>query len=380
MLKNRWPWTVRAGVNQPSRVTNEPLRSEWEINALARRIRLWEKKRGSRRTGSRLLGGVSEGVFYAVWLLLGSAALIALLTSLATPLPGVPERSVGYGFWYAVGISACVAVGAAIGLVRTLLQVGTSAERRTAMAQKAVELDPLAKNRSLFREFPAIPQHDHLFESPGTTLAYRLPMRATFTWRLLGVALYAMLWNGLLSIVVAVAIQRLRARQWPWMTLVVAIPVTWVAVGAVRKFFAQILEITGLGHSNVEVSDLPFYPGQRYEISLVQAGRTQLRSIALQLICEEEATYRQGTDIRTERRRVIEQTCFRETDVTLRPREPFEKHIELVLPDDAMHTFQSGSNAIHWRLVVTGRLHRGTYFERAYPILVYPSPVAHVRH
>ena len=48
---------------------------------MARLFRLWEKKRGDRSTGSPLVGGLGEGLFFGILFLLGSLSLAYLVAA-----------------------------------------------------------------------------------------------------------------------------------------------------------------------------------------------------------------------------------------------------------------------------------------------------------
>ncbi len=100
---------------------------------LARKFRLWEKKRGSRRTGSGFAGALGEGTFFASMLLIGFLAIIALVTSYLVPIPGAPHYAPGSGLWLGVVVSTSFILIGAGGLLFTFLNLGTSVERRTAL-------------------------------------------------------------------------------------------------------------------------------------------------------------------------------------------------------------------------------------------------------
>ena len=76
------------------------------------------------------------------------------------------------------------------------------------------------------------------------------------------------------------------------------------------------------------------------------------RSLELLLVCEEEATYRQGTNTRTETRQVYCQQCSAARDSTRQRGTAVEAECPLLVPAEAMHSFKAGHNAIHWKLVV----------------------------
>ncbi len=113
--------------------------------------------------------------------------------------------------------------------------------------------------------------------------------------------------------------------------------------------------------------------GRSYRLFLSQAGRLNVRSLELALVCDEETTFRQGTDIRTERCRVFSQPVFVEEDFKIEPSKAFERECELTIPNHVMHSFRAKHNAVHWMLVARGQAHLWPAFERCFPIVVYPA-------
>src|SRR5689334_1206328 len=106
---------------------------------MAKLFRLWEKKRGQRRTGSRLVGGLGEGLFFGSLFVLGIAGLSSIL---AERLSSTAEDvQLGFGFWVIVLVSSSLTILGAGGFVFSVLQVGASRERRSAMARRAERMD-----------------------------------------------------------------------------------------------------------------------------------------------------------------------------------------------------------------------------------------------
>ena len=93
------------------------------------------------------------------------------------------------------------------------------------------------------------------------------------------------------------------------------------------------------------------------------------------LVCEEEATYRQGTDIRTESRRVYEQRIATFGNFRIEPIEPFQTTETIAIPAAAMHSFHSTHNSVHWRLLVSGEVSGWPPFSRGFPVVVHPGDV-----
>jgi hypothetical protein len=97
-----------------------------------------------------------------------------------------------------------------------------------------------------------------------------------------------------------------------------------------------------------------------------------LHSLQVVLVCDEHATFRQGTDTRTETRRVFEQSIFSQERLEIDPAAPFEHEWPFQIPSGSMHSFKSAHNEIRWQLLVKGDVAGWPNFERDYPLIVYP--------
>ena len=98
---------------------------------MARIFRLWQKKRGDRRTGSKLVGSVGEAAFFGVLHLLGGVTLTHLIIRYAqNPQAEAFRFGSGYGYWLMVLVSTSFLLIGGGGLILTALQAGTSAEGR----------------------------------------------------------------------------------------------------------------------------------------------------------------------------------------------------------------------------------------------------------
>jgi hypothetical protein len=93
----------------------------------------------------------------------------------------------------------------------------------------------------------------------------------------------------------------------------------------------------------------------------------------VQLVCEEQAIYQQGTDTRRASQRVYRATAFSQRKFDITHRQAFEATFEFTVPAGAMHSFVSTHNAVTWSLVVRGRMARWGELERRFPVYVYPA-------
>jgi len=339
---------------------------------VARFFRIVEKKRGQRRTGSNLVGSLGEAIFCGSLFLLGTLLLSVLVgTYLAQPTP--EQFAIGVGGWLLILVTSSSVVLGGGGLIWTVLRVGTSAERRSAIASQAADMDLVQQTVPRPRNYPTVPPFDGLSNSPGVELAYRLPPAQTPLWRLLAMAIFTMLWNIVVCPLTVSLVGGHIAGRHDWLMTALLVPFWAVSFWSIREFLRLFVLHTGLGTTTVEISDMPLAPGREYPVSIAQHGHVTMKSLQVALVCEEEATYHQGTDIRTEVREVYRQPCFERRDFHIEPAAPFADTCTVAVPAAAMHSFHSQHNVIRWKLVVCGEVESWPAFERGFPLVVYPG-------
>ncbi len=343
-----------------------------EAPSLSRYFRLVGKKRGARRTGSPVAAGVGEAFFYGTLVLIGSAGLGLLMVWELIP-PTVLPPLTGWAFGLLLAVLAALVVIGGVGVILTVLEVGASAERRAALRQQASQFELLRESRSSARDYPGVPRPADLTNSPGVKLAYRLPASSAPAWGLVLATILGLVWNAVGVALIFVAINSHRTGEPLWFLTVFVIGFVVLGAWGMYYFLRELRVATGIGPTSMEISDMPLQPGRQYEIWLLQRGRHAIRSLEVSLVCEEEAIFHQGTNVRTERREVRRQPVFRNENVAVRPEAPYEHRSTLQAPGDAMHSFQSSHNAIRWKLVVEGEAEGWPRFERCFPILLYPD-------
>lgn len=344
---------------------------------LRRRFRWWPKKRGARRTGSRLLGSLGEAAFFGLLFLLGAVALTSLLLAqFGGPQASMLRMGFGFGFWVLVLVLASFLLLGGGGFAYAVLQVGASQERRSAMAHRAANLDLLSEAIVQPRDFPYLPSDHDLVNSPGIKLAYRLPTNHSPGWQLSVAATFCLLWSGLAAALLVVAVNQHLAGRPDWLLTMIVCPFLAVAGWSIWFFFRQMSALTLLGPTIVEIGQQALRPGQACDVYVSQSGHVQLSRLSLTLECLEEATYQQGTDLRVERQCVLQQELLRVAPVALEPGRPFENTVAFSIPVSAMHSFHSPHNRVLWRLVIRARPPGRPEFERAFPLVVYPPATA----
>jgi len=282
----------------------------------------------------------------------------------------------GYSWW--LWLLALLLPGALVafgvtGLIHSLKAWGRSEERQAAQFGRILETlgSPLPETTG----FPTIPACDNLVNSPGTMLRFRLPTESPEAWSLIGAGLFSGLWNVvviLLAVNVGFDIAGGRADLW---LLGLLAPFTIIGLASIGLFFRQLLLVTAIGPTHVEISGHPLRPGNQYQVLLSQAGSVSFRRLELFLELEEQATFRQGTDVRTERQVVWQSLIRRWNNVEPLPGTPFEADVQLELPSQAMHSFSSTHNTVSWRLVLRGVPERWPALVRVFPVVVFPAEI-----
>ena len=336
------------------------------------------KKRGHRRTVPHAWGAFAEGLFHA--LLVGAGIvfggiLLSGAASVVSSDPGPLPPPSGSGWWtwlLSLLIPAALCAFGGSGLLRVVRNWGKSQEHRASTSRPTI-LDGLGEPPTAVRSRPGVPSCDNLENSPGVVLRYRLPLESPENWSLAGFGLFTLLWNAIV-VVLAVAVGAdLIGGITDWLLVGLLVPFVVVGIGGVVLFVRAVALATSVGPTHVEISDHPLVPGTTYDVLLAQGGARLLRRIEVGLELEETASFRQGTDTRTQRLVVRRHPVAGWRDVQPVPGGSFEARVACTVPDDAMHSFSSDNNAVQWRLVIRARPERWPEFTRVFPVVVVPA-------
>lgn len=360
---------------------------------MVRLPRLFGKKRGDRRTGSPEWGRFTEALLSTGLLLAGLLHGFIVLAGIVRPTWrigfGVPMNDAApspASLWlWLLGLllPVVLVVMGATGLVRSFRGWGRSEERRAAMGRLPDLLAPVAGAVEA-DNLPSVPAFDHLTNSPGTTLAFRLPTENADGWSLFVAGLFAVSWNAMLVVFVVGGALGMRSESSDPLLAMIVIVFAAVGIGAILLFIRRFLEAYTIGPTNLEVSTMPLEPGDRCVLRLTQAGTCTLDSLSVFFEQEEQSTYRQGTDIRIERRVVARLPVTTWQDLRIGPASRFDGDAAFTVPSSAMHSFVSDHNGVSWRLVVEGEMSQPSSrrffpfptlrrFAHAFPVVVTPS-------
>jgi Protein of unknown function (DUF3592) len=258
------------------------------------------------------------------------------------------------------------------GSILALVHWGRSTEHVAATWQK-VKLDRLMKNSPNSDDLPTVPVGIDMTNSPGTTLAYRLPINASPAWKLVGLLLAAIGWNAVVAVFATIGVNSVLLGDPDWLIIVCLVPFVLIGIFLFFLFLRRLFLATAVGTTFVEISDFPLYPGGCYRVLMHQAGRIRVRSLTLNLICREVTCFREGTDTRISTNEVFCREVFRRNRFDIQRGIPFEAEVDLEIPANLMHSFRSENNEIRWRLSVEAKLTRRPDFKKEFHLIVHPQ-------
>jgi hypothetical protein len=315
-------------------------------------------------SGWWFVGSLGEALFFASFFLVGVICFTTLVgwQFLSPTTQLVP---IGYGFWLLTSVAATFIVLGAVGFWYRVLKVATSDEHREVIAKHGLVSRPNKPHNKKMLP-PMVPILAPFTDSPGAKLAYRLPGEWPGTGALISIGLFAMAWNAMIAVFSVFAVGGFLKGKFELRLMVLLIPGIYIGLRAGQLFFKSYVKET------VEIEDLPLVPGKTYKLLLVQYGRLVIKKLSIRLVCEEESTYHFGTDVRTEREIVRFQNILDQGRSRIDWGRPLELECLVTIPPDAMHSFQSLHNAIHWKIIVEGEANRWPSYSRSFPVVVYP--------
>lgn len=290
------------------------------------------------------------------------------------PTRAVLVRDLSGTGWLLLLFPGALIVLGSVGLAFRVTSIGKSAERRAAIDAQRKNVELFDESPAGPPEWPAIPSDHEITNSPGTKLAFRLPIDTSPGWKLAGTVIACAVWNVATALLGSVALRDHLDGNPNWLLSALTLPFIGTGVWLVIHVIRLWVNTTGVGPPRVEISAHPLSPGKKYSLYLwlPQSGQLRFDAFTMSLVCDERAVYRLGTDTQTMTQRVFERLILGADETTVRHTEAYEAEGSFTIPESAMHSFRGTHNGIEWKLLLRGRIKGWADYERAYTIVVYP--------
>jgi hypothetical protein len=258
-----------------------------------------------------------------------------------------------------------------------------AASEAAGQREKAAELPPAERQAD---DLPAVPAVSASAET-ATTLRYRLASGDEHPGCMLAYIFCFMLaWWAFVSFwgygLVQAHLQGGQAwknapvgvKGWVWFQTIFFLPFAVAAVWLLGSFLRQVYRTLGHRQAVVEVSAQPLHPGEEFEVLVCQGGPLHLKRLGVLLVRQEEASYAEGTAVRTETRRAEEVEIVREEDLSIARGFPWQVRRTVRVPPRAMHSFEAKHNKVRWLVILSGDVTGWPSFEQHFPVVVHPAP------
>jgi hypothetical protein len=303
-----------------------------------------------------------------------TAGVVAMVLCFFLAQRGAPHWVFFLAFFGPFVLLFVIAAAAGWRTFRDFLRTLPSLERRVArQADIEAAVSAWAQPAAPVDDWPTVPKKD-LSDSPGRTLAVRLPAEKKGEACLLGCLIpFSAVWIGGVYAFGSGVLRGHLQGKGDWLATLFLIPFlvgVLVLVGAILYLTFQVIVRLLVGRVAVELSAHPLVAGRRYELVAEQTGLLPLGSARVALVCEESATYSQGTTSTTDRREVSARDLLSWNG---RPESLGGARRTLEVPAGAMHSFESKNNKVTWKVVVRGRAGGLFPAQIDFPVVVYPA-------
>lgn len=199
-----------------------------------------------------------------------------------------------------------------------------------------------------------------------------------------GLTLFALIWNGIVSIFVYQMLGDLMRGRPDYCGIAFMVPFVLVGLGVIGFAIRQLMLVFA-PRVVVELDRRSLPLGGATKLRWhVEGGRGRFEQVTIKLVGEERATYRRGTDTVTDTHAFYEQVLVGEdnadqqddnaTDLSAYSTPANLGDALLAIPQDSMHSFEANNNQIAWKLVVSARVARWPDPKDTYDLTVLPIP------
>ncbi len=278
------------------------------------------------------------------------------------PEQSVLERGFSHHIWFGLLPLILAVVGSVI------YYCGYSAY--ASNQQKQLELSQLAQTPSSTEQPLTAPMN--LFQADALDLQWDVPRKlkpASSKWlRVIGIGFFALFWNG----VTWTSFFSTWDHGFNLFSLIITlfmIPFMLVGIFVVAALIHQLLSLLN-PYVEIALSTGTAVVGGQFDIAWqTSAGVRRIRNLSINIEGTESATYRQGTDTKTDTQ------LFAVVPVleTMLPEQIKFGNAQIQIPANTMHTFEGAHNKVLWHVRVRGEIPYWPDVDEQYLFRVKPN-------
>ena len=187
--------------------------------------------------------------------------------------------------------------------------------------------------------------------------------------KLVAVIVFALFWNGIVSVLVFQVVGGFRQGHPSWGMTLFAVPFVAVGLGLLAGVVYQFLAMFN-PRPTLELSSSTIPLGGAAELGWHFTGRThRIGEFTVILRGVEQATYRRGTRTCTDTNTFYEMELYKTSNATSMA----GGQVGFVLPQETMHSFDADNNKILWHLDIHGDIKRWPDVKESFKITVVPA-------
>jgi len=187
--------------------------------------------------------------------------------------------------------------------------------------------------------------------------------------KLFGLIFVALFWNGIVSVFVVIMINGWRSGHGEGCLTAFLVPFVLIGLGLIFGVFRQFLVLFN-PRLELTLSRGALVPGEPALLQWKIEGKAErVKRLKIVLEGQEEATYRQGTDTKTDRE-VFATIQIVDTDPSM---QMAQGSARVAVPEDAMPSFKADRNKIVWTLKAACEIPGWPDSDDEYEIVVAPA-------
>lgn len=226
-----------------------------------------------------------------------------------------------------------------------------------------------SKAKGLGSVFSTADASDSTYKQQGNVIYLQPKMSRGL--KLLAMLAFCIIWNGVITVLIADVLASHRMGKPDWPTTLFAIPFVLVGIGSIVGVIYFLLAFFNPKVS-LSLSPAKLRLGDSFKLSWQITGSTdRIKEFSLTLLGQEEATYTRGTNRHTDREVFYEEKLIVSSNSLAIKRGSVEAHV----PQSTMHSFVARSNRIVWMIKVHGVIDKWPDVVNSYTIQVHPKGV-----